>query len=221
MIGRLTARLKAQKLPQGHIFISGTGRAGTTYLIQLFAELGFDTGTWSDADYFPQARAGLERQIFGAQIPKVVKTPFLCDHVDEAVSAGIQIGHVIIPVRKIADAAASRIYVQLETTGSKDGKTVSGGLWGTERAAHQEDVLSRKLANLVEALVRHDIPITLISFPRSATDAAYLFDKLSPLMPTISKSAFFEAFNKTARPELIHDFSKNSTLSEIDEGLGG
>jgi hypothetical protein len=27
-----------------HILISGTGRAGTTFLVQLFTALGFDTG---------------------------------------------------------------------------------------------------------------------------------------------------------------------------------
>lgn len=207
MIGRLIARFRAPHLPKGHIFISGTGRAGTTYLIQLFSELGFDTGNWSDADYFPQARAGLERQIFDTKIPKVAKTPFLCDNVDEALAAGIQIGHVIIPIRKISDAAASRIHVQLETTGLKDGKTVSGGLWGTESAAHQADVLSRKLSNLIESLVRHDIAMTLISFPRSAIDAGYLFGKLSPIMPTISRSVFFNAFKRIAKPDMIHDFS--------------
>jgi hypothetical protein len=211
MIARLMARLRRQALPQGHIFISGTGRAGTTYLIQLFSELGFDTGKWSDADYFPLARAGLERQIFDTNIPKVAKTPYLCDHVDEALAAGIKIGHVIIPIRKISDAAASRIQVQLETTGLTDGKTVTGGLWDTESAAHQADVLSRKLANLIESLVRHDIPMTLISFPRSAIDADYLFNKLSPIMPTISRYTFLEAFRKTARPKMIHDFSDYQT----------
>ncbi|WP_146767913.1 hypothetical protein [Mesorhizobium atlanticum] len=207
MMESLSGRFDPRLRGQGHIFISGTGRAGTTFLVQLFTELGYDTGTWSDADYFPHARAGLERDVFGADLPAIVKTPFLCDYVDQALFSGIQIDHVIIPVRRMVDAAASRAHVQLETTGTKDGKSVNGGLWGTEIAEEQADVLSRKFANLVEALVRHDISITMVSFPRSATDAAYLFRKLSPIIPSISVDVFTTAFNNTAKPAMIHKFS--------------
>ncbi len=49
--------------PIHKVIITGTGRAGTTFLVQLLTELGLDTGytrrTWS-RDYFEHCDAGLE-----------------------------------------------------------------------------------------------------------------------------------------------------------------
>jgi hypothetical protein len=193
----------------GRIYISGTGRAGTTFLMQLFTELGLDTGFKQVSDkrsYFPSARAGLEQDLFNPKGPGIVKSPFLCDHVDDVLAAGFKIGHVIIPVRNFEQAAASRRHVQAETTGSPDGEAVVGGLWGTSRANEQAGVISRKFCKLVEALVRNDIPMTFLSFPRLALDADYLFGKVSFAMPGVSQSVFLVAFRKISRPDLIHDF---------------
>ena len=188
------------------IVISGTGRSGTTYLMELFAELGFDTGPWTEAHYHHVASAGRERNVLKSAGYRVVKSPHFCDQVDAAVAAGIGIEHVIIPVRNIEDAAASRVRVQEAATGSRDGKGVPGGLWGTTSAEDQASVLSRKLASLVESLVRHDIPMTMLYFPRITTDEDYLFRKLSPLMPAMTYSAFLLAFAEVARPERVHSF---------------
>lgn len=193
------------------IFISGTGRAGTTYLVRLLMKLGLDTGTWTDDEYFPDARAGLERHIFDLNAPRIVKSPFLCEQVDAVLAAGVAIDHVIIPIRRLEDAAASRILVQQATPG----QNVKGGLWETEVAERQIDVLRRKLTSLIEALVRHDIPMTLISFPRSATDAAYLYRKLSPLIPSVEEAFFHRVFVEVSKPELIHDFSAANAIGEL------
>ena len=94
----------------------------------------------------------------------------------------------------------------METTGRPNGDAVAGGLWGTSRAHEQADVISRKFCRLVEALVRNDIPMTFLTFPRLAVDADYLFGKISFAMPGVSRSAFLVAFRKISRPDLIHDF---------------
>lgn len=198
--------------PPGRIFISGTGRAGTTYLVQLLTKLGLDTGAWTDDEYFPNARAGLERHVFDPEAPRIVKSPFLCEQVDAVLAAGMAIDHVIIPIRRLEDAAASRILVQQVTPGAN----VKGGLWETETAEGQIDVLRRKLTNLIEALVRHDIPMTLISFPRSATDASYLYRKLSPLIPNVEEAFFHRVFVEVAKPELIHDFSATNAMASCE-----
>lgn len=127
---------------------------------------------------------------------------------DAVLSAGIKIDHVVIPVRRFEDAAASRAYVQKITAASPDGSPIGGGLWETDRADEQIAILYRKFANLIESLARNDIPMTLISFPRSATDAQYLFGKLSPLMPGVSESRFQEAFFQISKPSLIHQFKQ-------------
>jgi len=61
-----------------HVVISGTGRAGTTFLVALLTNLGFDTG-------FPEkeierlksetARAGLEHYIREEGSPYIIKSP--------------------------------------------------------------------------------------------------------------------------------------------------
>ena len=94
MLGLNFRRLYAALRP-GRLYISGTGRAGTTFLMQLFTELGLDTGFKRVSDnksYFPTARAGLEQDLFDRKGPRIVKSPFLCDHVDDVLAAGFKIG---------------------------------------------------------------------------------------------------------------------------------
>jgi hypothetical protein len=50
-------------MPKSHVIIAGTGRAGTTFLVELFTELGIETG-FSKEDYKtkidPVSHSGLE-----------------------------------------------------------------------------------------------------------------------------------------------------------------
>lgn len=75
MLGFLS-RFRRPKEDTRSIIISGTGRAESTYLVELLTELGLDTGEWSAKDYFPEARAGLERSIFDPLGPRVIKVHF-------------------------------------------------------------------------------------------------------------------------------------------------
>jgi hypothetical protein len=207
---------------RSHVVISGTGRAGTTFLVQLLTHLGLDTGfdsntmevlpTARDArigpmDLFPTARAGLEMDIRSANAPYVVKTPFLCDFVEEALASSVRIEHAIIPVRHFDAAAASRAHVQKLTTGSADGKTVPGGLWDTDKADDQADVLRLKFTKLIEVLVRHDIPISFLAYPRLVRDPDYLYAKLNFLLGDIDLASFRIVFDRLVRPEWIHEFT--------------
>jgi hypothetical protein len=196
-------------MSQPKIFISGTGRAGTTFLVQLLTQMGEDTGfkSGSGSRYYPQARAGLELNFLKPGGPRIMKSPHLCDRLAEALSV-TEISHVIIPVRNFEEAAASRRLVQFETTGSEDGKPVKGGLWGTEIAADQADVLRRKFCGLVEGLLIADIPMTLLAFPRLATDPNYLFQKLRPIFPHWGERQLREAFTLTAKADMIHSFKE-------------
>jgi hypothetical protein len=190
----------------GKIYISGTGRSGTTFLTQLLTHLEQDTGfkdTKSKSDYFPLARAGLEKDIFDKDGPRIIKSPFLCDQVDKVLAAGIKIDHVVIPVRNFHDAAESRRQVQIKTSGSQDGTPVAGGLWDTDKAGHQEQVIALKFGRLVEALVRHEIPMTFLSFPRLALDPDYLYERIRFMLPGVGNRKFADAFAQEARPELI------------------
>ena len=195
-------------MTRSHVVISGTGRAGTTFLVQLLTNLGLDTGYRADEIALsPLARAGLELDIRGATAPYIVKNPHICDLAEEVLASSVRIEHAIIPVRQFAAAAASRAYVQETTTGSRDGKTVWGGLWATDKADDQLSVLREKFTRLIEVLVRHDIPITFLSYPRLVRDPDYLYHKLKFLLGEIEQSEFRTAFDSLVRPEWIHQFN--------------
>lgn len=202
------------KMREGRVYISGTGRAGTTLLVELLTAAGCDTGfsptgTSSSNIYFKTARAGLELDLFDKDGPQICKSPYLCDQVDLVLKAGIVISHVIIPVREFASSALSRAFVQEQTPKSKN--PVAGGFWDAGNVVDQELILRSKFANLVEACVRNDIPMTFLSFPRFARDADYLFRKLEFLLRDKLVFRNFQAvFDATVRSEFIHDFSHNA-----------
>jgi hypothetical protein len=192
--------------------------------VQLLSRLGLDTGfdrntmevlpaaqgaRMGGMDYFLIARAGLEMNIRAPGAPYIVKTPFLCDWAEEALASSKYIEHAIIPVRQFEAAAASRAYVQRETTGSVDRtRKAAGGLWDTDLAENQVDVLRQKFTTLIEVLVRHDIPITFLSFPRHVRDPDYLFEKIRFLIGNIDLTSFRTTFAEVVRPDLVHQFTE-------------
>lgn len=201
-------------LREGRIFITGTGRAGTTFLVTLCTSLGLDTGFGTalpPGQYATAARAGLELDPFDLNGPRIVKNPALCDRLDAVLAAGIKVAHIVVPVRDFGEAARSRLYVQRMVTGSIDGRPVHGGLRDTKVGAQQRQVLESKFATLVESAVRNDIPLTFLSFPRLAQDADYLYEKLAFMLGDISRERFREVYTAEVRPQLIHDFSGQSS----------
>lgn len=202
-------------MEQGRILITGTGRAGSTFLVVLLTHLGLDTGftlesvgveggTPSNPKFFPAARAGLEWDIRAKDAPRVVKSPHFCDHADEVLASGIRIEHAIIPIRQFEAAAASRIHVHQEAVSRGEVNAVPGGLWGTGSADRQAAVLRHKFTNLIEALVRHDVPITFLWYPKLVQDPDYLFGKLRFLLPRTEIARFRPVHSMVARPDWVH-----------------
>ncbi len=195
-----------------HLVISGTGRAGTTFLVQLFTELGLETG-FADQQQavFPNCHAGMESDLRRADAPYVVKSPWLCDHLDEIMESGeVVVDHAIVPVRDLFAAAESRRDVTARTDPSIaiDG-IVPGGLWHTSDPNAQEQILMGQLYKLIWTITRFEIPLTLLHFPRIIHDPDYLFRQIAGLLPDeLTESDFQEAFGRVARPELVHPFEK-------------
>jgi hypothetical protein len=68
-----------------HCLISETGRTGTTFLVILLTRLGVDTGfTRETATIDNAARAGLEHTGIEATSPYLIKSPWLCDQIDDS-----------------------------------------------------------------------------------------------------------------------------------------
>lgn len=184
-----------------HVFIAGTGRAGTSFLVQFLSGIGLETHIERSGNgaLHPQAHAGLEDTPFGGQtagLPYVVKTPWLSEFVDDVIAdPTIVIDAVIIPVRDLTEAASSRVLQELRTIHqaapwqaasshtSETWGTTPGGTVFSLNVVDQGRLLAVWFHQLVHRLERAEIPIVFLDFPRLAEDADYLFRKLRFVLP--------------------------------------
>jgi hypothetical protein len=211
--------------PRTHVLITGTGRAGTSFLVELLTHLGLDTGYSADSVEQMKSqigRAGLEHNIRRANCPYIVKSPWFCDYAADVLQRDdILIEHIFVPIRDLAGAAQSRRLVVQQGLSSLSWterlkhlfkkRSFEGGLWHTssEKSGNQEDVLLNQLYKLMLAISDSEVPITLIRYPRLTKDSAYLYGKLRPVLGDIGPESFAQTFHKVARPELVHSFNDN------------
>jgi hypothetical protein len=103
----------------GHLFIAGTGRTGTSFLVRYLSELGLDTHISRNgcAHWDSNANAGLEDAPLASgagQLPYVVKSPWIGEYIDQILAKReIKIDAVIVPMRDLMEVAASRTIVPL------------------------------------------------------------------------------------------------------------
>ena len=196
----------------GKVVIAGTGRAGTTVLVQVLTDLGLDTGFDASAPIDTTVNAGLERSVEGPDAPWIVKSPDLSRTLGAILDAGgARVDHVIIPIRDLDVAAASRIR---NTKYGRDLHTW-GGLLGTNRATRQRAALTGMLYELLYTVARHDLPHTFLMFPRFTTDWEYTHAQLGFLAPEITADRWRQALEARVKPNLIHQ----QPLSRFERGL--
>jgi hypothetical protein len=186
------------------IVITGTGRAGTTLLVQILDELGLDTGLSEGklSPYGASARAGLEALVDDPEAPTVVKDMTLGWRLRELLEAGtVDIAHVILPDRRLEVAAASRIRVA-DYGRRPFGR---GSLTGTLKATEQVTVLANIRAEILSALDDFSVPYTIVEFPRFASDAVYTHAALAPILEGATVEDVQRALDRCVRPELIHE----------------
>lgn len=198
-------------MPKRHVIISGTGRAGTTFLMHLLFNLGLPTGFGNAADHIDSnCNAGLEwGDMRDPKAPYIIKNPRFCESLGPAVESGeVIVDHAIIPVRDLFSAAKSRGDVTRRTDPARYANCpeIPGGLWLTDDPTKQEGILAAQLSSLIHALAKYDIPATFLYFPRFIHDPGYLYGKLGFLFEGIDYGRFLAQFTATARPELIHEF---------------
>lgn len=202
------------------ILITGTGRNGTTFLIRLFTELGFDTG-FNKKNYHKHiaknCNAGMEKDWDAESY--IVKNPEFCTKIDEIMKY-FHIDMVFIPMRDLEEVAISRI---------KNGR-LCGGLWNTTKPSEQKDILASKVGYLMEGLILNDIPHTFLKFPKFVEDHEYTYNKLLPFVKHIDvnqfKKVFYELAEKTksrikTKEDLIEEakFKPTMTLAEKKDYL--
>lgn len=198
------------------ILITGPGRSGTTFLVQLLTRLGLDTGfTPYEEPYYDTIRAGCEQRLpfdwlwpdeklrahFGT-LPRVVKGPEWSFVIKELSRRGIvDFEHVIMPIRDFGEAAKSRVGVGLHwyaiQTDDKE-----------KQLEDQAIVLTIAAGAVVEGCVLYNIPLMLLNFPRIVEDSQYLYTKLKEA--GVYKGGWGEfapVFDELARPEQVQQWT--------------
>ncbi|MEB3193642.1 MAG: hypothetical protein VKO19_00785 [Cyanobacteriota bacterium] len=215
-----------------HVVITGTGRSGTTFLVELLTHLGLDTG-FSAAQTSglkdPVAQAGLERNINDADCPYIIKNPGFCDQAKEVLQRNdIVIDHIYVPMRDLHAAAESRRRVTQENLSREAASTRLKRQWlqlcygkqsfketifdggtipGPTPQTKQEEILRDRLYNLLLAASNSEVPVTFMHYPRITKDCSYLYAKLKGLLPGITYEHFRLIFASTVRTDLIHTFN--------------
>lgn len=195
------------------VVIVGAARAGATLLMQLLTRLGLDTGYNENADAREELGdgddAGVQRLLDDPQAAYIVKSTHILLELDSVLKSGrYKIDHAIIPIRRLDDAAASRMAVSAPTPQefADSYQHAPADKFACYYAHGQKNALGRSLYNLIHAVAAHDIPHTLIDFPRFAHDPQYLFDKLVPILGAIDYAGFRAAFDDVVDLSLIHPF---------------
>jgi hypothetical protein len=184
------------------VVITGTGRAGTTLLVQVLTDLGLDTGFTPEHQVNERVHAGLEFRIESPNAPRIIKDPNLSRRLGGLLDRGVvAIEHVIIPVRDLDVAVASRVR------NTKYGSNLHtfGGLFGTPRATRQREALALLFYELLYTVTRYDLPHTLLLFPRFTEDWEYTYAKLSFLDPTVPPERWKEVLESRVDRTLIHE----------------
>jgi hypothetical protein len=184
-----------------HLLIAGTGRAGTSFLVRFLTGLGLEThisrlgeSAWDEA-----AQAGFEDlplSALSSDLPHVMKQPWSFLLIDQIlVDPEIELEAVVIPMRGLVESATSRMVVEiramherapwmakLQNTFDNWGQT-PGGVIFSLNPIDQSRLLAVGFHRLLEQLVRSDVPIIFLSFPKLIQDADYLFRKLRSVLP--------------------------------------
>jgi hypothetical protein len=222
-IPSLAGHPEMQQPRNNHIVIAGTGRTGTTFLVQYLTELGLDTHVAGQGlnPLDANANAGLEDMPLLAAtetLPYVIKAPWIGEYIDEILAApNLQIEVVILPMRDLVEAASSRTILELRAL-HQDAPWMAQGLsktwenWGTTPGGtifslnpmDQARILALGFHLLIQRLVDAEIPILFLGFPRLVEDGNYLFERLRSILPTtVTLQQALAAHQRTAQRDKV------------------
>lgn len=158
------------------ICITGTGRAGTTFLVRLLTLLELDTG-YSKKDILENKKyiskncnSGLEH--YSRTDPAlIIKDPVMIKHPEYFIQK-YNIKTVLLPIRNYKEAAKSR-----EMHGKKE-----GGLWNANNEEEQISIYYSYIAETLLVLAKYDVELHILDFERMTKNPKYLYEKLHFLL---------------------------------------
>jgi hypothetical protein len=174
------------------IYITGTGRCGTTFLIKLFSFLGLDTGFNKSnyAEYISKnCNSGMEKA-YNKNFT-FIKNPAIIQNISTIVrDTSIRIKAIIIPIRDYELSAESRLAH----------KKMNGGLWCATDKKTQIDFYNKLMANYVYTMTKYDLHTVFLDFDKMVSDKQYVFDKLKFIMDeyTIDFTMFSNAYDEAS-----------------------
>lgn len=173
----------------------GAGRCGTTFLWELFKELGFDTG--DEAEFFQnQERLGLTR------IPRVIKgTGGLCINLDMYARVHhLQIEHIFLCTRQLGPMVESQVKM-------KHDKGAYEGVGQTELREILYQEIPGTFGKALLQIAQAEYPFSIVKFPKSAEDPDYLLSvlKKSHAEGFCYLPEFHKAWERVVKPELIRN----------------
>jgi len=168
------------------IFITGTGRCGTTFLIKLFTFLEFNTGFTRDNYKYSivdKCNAGMEH-FYQANF-YIIKNPTIINNIPDIISnKNVKIKQMIIPIRDYEESVKSRV---------KNGSG-HGGFWRASNETEQLLFYRTIMSNYVYYMTKYDIPTIFLDFNKMISDKHYLFQRLNPILT--EKNITFEHFSE-------------------------
>ena len=212
----------------GKIFITGPGRSGTTFLVQLLTRLNFDTGfePYQEA-YVEKWRAGCEAgpesdvvELSAEELkeqfdngPRIIKGPvwaYLLKFL--VINDLLQIDHVVMPLRDLTESAYSRLDVGLDFLLGEDFIKMPGHDIGEL----QENILAMLTGKVLEVCYVYQVPLTLMRFPRFVMDEEYCYRKVVEFERDIDRRQFGRVWRELANPDQIQ--VSNPRLDQVEVG---
>ena len=200
--------------------MTGPGRSGTSFIMQLLTRMGEDTGFEPYNEPFAaDIRAGCEWDApdeatttkeqyikIMESAPRILKSPRWGLYLKAIMEkATLKVDHVIIPLRDLDVSARSRLSVNLDWTLSEEYQNDLADE-GDARVAVQERVLAIALGRTIEACYLFKIPCTIMEFPLFVEDVDYCYRKLDPIFRfngDAGVDSFWEKFLELANPSGI------------------
>jgi len=183
------------------IFITGTGRCGTTFLVALFTLIGMDTGFTLETlkeNIHDKSKGGLEQN---PRKYKITKNPAFIFTMEQYILECKQVPKlVIIPVRRFSEAVESR-YKNTDEQGllnepipkEKYASKGAGGLWNANTKEEQMLFYNKCMAEYIQIMTCYGIPTKFIDFHHMTTNSRYLYESLKDV---IESDVTYEKFNE-------------------------